>query len=328
MKNLHLIPTNKPSRFIYSTKYNKFMFCYEAPFFLDDVQAQHKNIYITNDEEIKEGEIGYIIDKQNNIRKVERVQTKNIGTPSYYCNSHSCDSSVSNVCYSIPIEDCKKIILTTDEDLIKDCVQAIDDEFLEWFVKNPSCEKVEVEEEDYSQRCKECGETVKRGYNCSKGCFMKSGNFIPTDKNIKYKIIIPKEEPKQEIIEDKIYQAIGLSANKQGIINQALATSKVMDILKKEIIVKQETLEEAAEKLTLEYELGNTGKIDTEDAKEMLIEFAKYQAERSYSEAIEFIEWINDPINPFIKHNNKWIQACGNSTSWTTKELFEQFKKK
>ena len=39
---------------------------------------------------------------------------------------------------------CKKIILTTDPDLIKDGVQAIDDEFLEWFVKNPSCESVEV----------------------------------------------------------------------------------------------------------------------------------------------------------------------------------------
>ena len=40
--------------------------------------------------------------------------------------------------------DCKKIILTTDQDLIKDGVQPIDDEFLEWFVKNPSCEEVEV----------------------------------------------------------------------------------------------------------------------------------------------------------------------------------------
>ncbi len=38
----------------------------------------------------------------------------------------------------------KKIILTTDQDLIKDGVQAIDDEFLEWFVKNPSCEYVPI----------------------------------------------------------------------------------------------------------------------------------------------------------------------------------------
>lgn len=39
----------------------------------------------------------------------------------------------------------KKIILTTDQDLIKDGVQPIDDEFLEWFIKNPSCETVEIE---------------------------------------------------------------------------------------------------------------------------------------------------------------------------------------
>ena len=38
----------------------------------------------------------------------------------------------------------KKIILTTDQDLLKDGVQPIDDEFLEWFVKNPNCESVEV----------------------------------------------------------------------------------------------------------------------------------------------------------------------------------------
>jgi hypothetical protein len=36
------------------------------------------------------------------------------------------------------------IILTTDQDLIKDGVQPIDDDFLNWLVKNPSCEEVEV----------------------------------------------------------------------------------------------------------------------------------------------------------------------------------------
>jgi hypothetical protein len=59
----------------------------------------------------------------------------------------------------------KKIILTTDQDLIKDGVQAIDDEFLEWFVKNPSCEFVEINKYAYAK---------------------------PNFGN--YKIIIPKEE--------------------------------------------------------------------------------------------------------------------------------------
>jgi len=286
MKNLHLIPTNKPSRLCKTDKLRLY------PNGLTPKSqglCKNQNICITNDEEIKEGEIGYIIDKQNNIRKVERVQTKNIGTPSYYCNSHSCDSSVSNVCYSIPIEDCKKIILTTDEDLIKDCVQAIDDEFLEWFVKNPSCEEVDVEEEDYSQKCRECGETVKRGYNCNRGCFMKSGNFILTDKNIKYKIILPIEEPKQRL--EKYSERF--DNDKSPIGNPETWGKRMVEE------PKQETLEEAAEKLILEYELGNTGKIDTEDAKEMLIEFAKWQAERMISK-----EAYEDSIN---------MQKCSNA---------------
>jgi len=75
-----------------------------------------KELFITNDEEIKEG--NYFLSCENTIEKHK--------------------GSV------MPIYLDKKIILTTDADLIKDGVQAIDDEFLEWFVKNPSCEEIEV----------------------------------------------------------------------------------------------------------------------------------------------------------------------------------------
>lgn len=43
-------------------------------------------------------------------------------------------------------------------------------------------QEVEFEIVDYSQKCRECGETVERGRSCSKKCFMKPGNFIPTEK--------------------------------------------------------------------------------------------------------------------------------------------------
>ena len=274
MKNLHLIPTDKLSILISSGKEFNIL---NYPV----VDKRCKHIYITSDEEIKPNKYALI---NGVLCKTELLEDRIVSRPLGY-------GGTMDICKS----EYSEITITTDQDLITNGVQAIDDEFLEWFVKNPSCEFVEVE----NMAC--------------------SG----------YKIIIPKEEPKQEIIEDKIYQAIGLSANKQGIINQALATSKVMDILKKEIIVKQETLEEAAER----YEETDFNTTPTEETSQMMIQRAfingvKWQQERSYSEAIEFIEWINDPINPFIKHNNKWIQACGNSTSWTTKELFEQFKKK
>jgi hypothetical protein len=44
----------------------------------------------------------------------------------------------------------KKVILTTDPTLIADNLQAIDDDFLEWFVKNPTCEEVFITD-DYEQ---------------------------------------------------------------------------------------------------------------------------------------------------------------------------------
>ena len=66
----------------------------------------------------------------------------------------------------------KKIILTTDQELISDGVQPIDDEFLEWFVKNPSCEEVEV------------------------GTYHVKGDI---SGKLHYKIFTPKEEPKSHI---------------------------------------------------------------------------------------------------------------------------------
>lgn len=77
----------------------------------------------------------------------------------------------------------KKIILTTDQDLIKDGVQEIDDEFLEWFVKNPSCEEVKIK--PY------CEKLTCQNDSCNVCC-----------QELKYKITIPKEEPKQETLEE------------------------------------------------------------------------------------------------------------------------------
>jgi len=50
----------------------------------------------------------------------------------------------------------------------------------------------------------------------------------------------------------------------------------------------------AAEKIISEYELGNTGKIDTEDATEMLIEFSKWQAEIEKEHMINLVQDLKD----------------------------------
>jgi len=86
-----------------------------------DVLVPH-HIYITSDEQIKDRD-WYIYIKDGLL-----IQYKKEFNPSAASASYN-----------------KKIILTTDQDLIKDGVQPIDDEFLEWFVKNPSCEKAEIE---------------------------------------------------------------------------------------------------------------------------------------------------------------------------------------
>jgi hypothetical protein len=139
MNNIHLIATEQSHLFYhnctkkFSYKIDKYNECKKS-------KCRHpQDIYITNDEEIKEGDYFWKPDC-NMIFKAEYT----------------------------PHKGCQKIILTTDQELIKDCVQAIDDELLEWFVKNPSCESVDVQKWASLAEC---------GYS--------------------YQIIIPKENPKQ-----------------------------------------------------------------------------------------------------------------------------------
>jgi hypothetical protein len=115
------------------------------------------------------------------------------GKEIYYCNTLN---PTRNNHY-------KKVILTTDQDLIG--VQAIDDEFLEWFVKNPSCESVEV--------FKERSHGVEFIDDYPKGFF-------------DYKIIIPQEEPKQDYKPnscDIIFETAALIENKQETLEEAAA---------------------------------------------------------------------------------------------------------
>jgi hypothetical protein len=123
MKNIHILPTDKPSR-LYLNSENKI--------FITDVEMKcgnTQNIYITSDEEIKFNE--YVI--QVNFEKTN-TQVIRCTTEFQVKIANDEDGSFTK----------KKIILTTDQDLIKNGVQPIDDKFLEWFVKNPSCEEVPI----------------------------------------------------------------------------------------------------------------------------------------------------------------------------------------
>ena len=164
MKNIHILPTDKPSR-LYKNLLTDKLFILENSFMdVSECNREYQNIYITSDEEIKVGD-WYI-----NTFVSEKEQKPQTHTEKRHLINHQKDYR---------FKYCKKIILTTDQDLIKDGVQAIDDEFLEWFVKNPSCEEVEV---DY-------------------GFFTPSGRKVDPmgilqnhSKCVwKYKIIIPKK---------------------------------------------------------------------------------------------------------------------------------------
>jgi len=90
--------------------------------------------------------------------------------------------------------------------------------------------------------------------------------------------------------------------------------------------MRQETLEEAAE----EYYIDNIfcdgiTEFEHDIAIRCYIAGAKHTAERMYSEAIEFAEWIR--IKDFqTTSKNNWIGL--DMKYYTTQELFEQFKKK
>jgi hypothetical protein len=143
MNNIHILPTDKPSLLYLNIKSSQLCRSYSVTSQGGSVSNRH--IYITSDEEIKEGD-WCIDDKYKQPMK-------------YFGEGSLLKSS-------------KKIILTTDQDLIKDGVQKLSDEFLECFVNNPSCEFVEVQK------------------------WFDGLDFL------EYKIIIPKEEPKQETLEE------------------------------------------------------------------------------------------------------------------------------
>jgi hypothetical protein len=164
MKNIRILPTSKSS-IVYKNLLTDKLFILENSFMdVSECNREYQNIYITNSDEIKEGDWMYY---------------KHFGED-IVCKYDTMNGQNTNVNEHKPFY--QKIILTTDQDLINDGVQAIDDEFLEWFVKNPSCEFVDVKKESHI-------EIEEVSYE---------GDFQNVEY-ISYKIIIPQEEPKQDL---------------------------------------------------------------------------------------------------------------------------------
>lgn len=160
MKNIHILPTDKSSKLVK----NNLGIAINEDFtksILDLIQAKFINIYITSDEEIKDEDWAMSLSCDESYREIYKCKKANL----------------------VPIED-RKIIITTDKDLIKDGIQAIDDEFLEWICNNPSCEEVKVVDDLKYFNIDELRER-----------HIKKLPHLYSEK-IGYKIIIPKEEYK------------------------------------------------------------------------------------------------------------------------------------
>jgi len=251
MKNVHLIPTEKlvkSKNDLVKDKYGDIHI-----FTKNDGKEYGKtttklNIYITSDEEIKEGDY-YYLPRTNSV---------------YKCIE---DPTELNLERRLGVA---KIILTTDPDLIAEGVQAIDDEFLEWFAKNPSCERVEV----FHQ--------------------------LHKDEPL-YKIIIPQEEPKQECTCESPTDNTCDYCEKENKI-------EILEEAKKRVLEK-ETLEEAAERLYPEnWQSIMDGKHDSNSyERNAFIGGAKWQAERMYSE--EDLKLILQLFVKDTRGNSPWVDA-------------------
>jgi hypothetical protein len=234
MKNIHVLPTDKPSRLRIGSNFNFVLGLIQSDTVSKNDSYTNRHIYITSNEEIKVGDS--VISSFNLweisgnllpvIGKIKEI--KKDGYLIEYYNTYLGENSSE-----WEFGHSKKIILTTDQDLIKDGVQAIYDDFLEWFIKNPSCEEGEVD---------------------------KNWNY-PLDKSWEYKIIIPKAEQKQHLID------IMRGDEELGLYEEP----------------KQETLEEAA--LNYSKQFLSTQEYDFKEG-------AKWQQERMYSKEDLRTAWM------------------------------------
>jgi hypothetical protein len=220
-----------------------------------------QNLYITSSEEIKEDNWG--LSRLNEVILFGRSYPKTLY---------------------------KKIILTTDPTLIADGVQAIDDEFLEWFVKNSSCEFVEVINEPY-----------------------EAGNIYQNHWFDYYKIIIPQEEQKQHLIN------MMQDDEELGLYEEPKQETK--DIIYWQNNCEEDYLHTPISVLRYISELEKALEDRDNKAETMYSEIEKATSYLGFRR-ITSKELNNLPYQPFITDENGNIWIIG------TSEFLEQFKKK
>jgi len=263
MKNIHILPTDKPSRL--AKFVNKLLLDSKL-----ETVNRFQHIYITSDGKFNIDE--WVTDGVEIIKATPKL---------------------INAQGFVNRRDWKKIILTTDQDLIKDGVQSINDEFLEWFVKNPSCDFVEIDKKQLDSHF----------------------------EFFEYKIIISKEEPTMVDKLKEYFKNTPKERVQKDWEESCKATEGINSLTVDELIEaqksfnKQKTLEEAAKDTTQKY-------INEREKQTAYLEFiagVKWQEKRMYSEEEVYVLLIRLASDLTFSEHKEFINA---------KEWFEQFKKK
>lgn len=197
-KNIHLIPTKGTGSVYISTDV--------TPNLYSNWRGEGYHMYITSpNEDINEND--YIITKDGRLVEVSYIMSKDI-------------------------EGASKVVLTTDELYIHNAVvpkeynpspqyvQKIDNDFVMWFINNPSCEEVRVDKS-----------ILYKPYNDERD--------IPEFSHYEYKIVTP-EEPTS--------CACGANISCKCEPEQSVEEYEQQGLEKHSYEFKQETLEEAAKK--------------------------------------------------------------------------------
>jgi hypothetical protein len=276
MKNIFVIPTSQLTTLHFD----------EALFISPNLQisktinsdVEGRNIYITSDEDINEG---WHFNSSIGVNKQVFVKEEDI-------------KMLKSIYGDIPIH-LKKIILTTDPELIEDGVQAISDDFLKWFIKNPSCERVDIE------------------------------SYVNGNVQRIYEIIIPQKETKSHSFCETPQEKCSMNyCDENGCQNK---TTNNFEICDKCNVGWQEAIENV-----LRTEFETIIRNQTNSNVEFLLESnnasyiiwleAKYQAEISNNE---------DDIREAFRQgqeNVEYTEMYGLDTKLTEQEWFAKFKKK
>lgn len=207
MKNIHILPTDKQSVLYKLNKFDdEFFLKRDLKNVLNPLYLFY-NIYITSyNQDINEND--YIITKDGKLVQVSYLLSEDL-------------------------KGASKVISTTDQKLINDDVQAIPDEFLKWFIKNPSCEEVEVK-----PLLSNNGRALF-GYKI----IIPKEEPVNHSSSVLYNLDnkIPKEEPKQETLEEVAERYYEDEVSINAFINgYKLAQEQILDFLYSEITERRD----------------------------------------------------------------------------------------